>query len=137
MIPIIEKFLPVAIFKMPTTIPHKFNIVRFQCYFICGYIMMSRIDSEHWTISTGRHFQNGHHNTTKFQHCSISSKFYMWVDNDVPNWFQILKNCIFSSNNILTLSKLILTKKNCHLKISETMVQIKANLVGIFLSKYG
>jgi branched-subunit amino acid transport protein AzlD len=26
----IEKFLPVAIFKMVTTIPHKFNFVRFQ-----------------------------------------------------------------------------------------------------------
>jgi hypothetical protein len=25
-----EKFLPVAIFKMAATIPHKFNIVRFQ-----------------------------------------------------------------------------------------------------------
>jgi hypothetical protein len=30
MIPDIEKFLPVALFKMATTIPHKFNIVRFQ-----------------------------------------------------------------------------------------------------------
>jgi hypothetical protein len=30
MIPDIEKFLLVAIFKMGTTIPHKFNIVRFQ-----------------------------------------------------------------------------------------------------------
>jgi hypothetical protein len=30
MIPDIEKFLPVAIFKMTTTILHKFNIVRFQ-----------------------------------------------------------------------------------------------------------
>ena len=30
MIPDIEKFLAVAIFKMATTIPHKFNIVRFQ-----------------------------------------------------------------------------------------------------------
>jgi hypothetical protein len=30
MIPDIEKFLQVAIFKMATTIPHKFNIVRFQ-----------------------------------------------------------------------------------------------------------
>jgi hypothetical protein len=30
MISDIEKFLPVAIFKMATTIPHKFNIVRFQ-----------------------------------------------------------------------------------------------------------
>jgi hypothetical protein len=27
MIPDIEKFLPVAIFKMATTIPHTFNIV--------------------------------------------------------------------------------------------------------------
>jgi hypothetical protein len=31
MIPDIEKCLPVAIFKMAATIPHKFNIVRFQC----------------------------------------------------------------------------------------------------------
>jgi hypothetical protein len=30
LIPEIEKFVPVAIFKMATTIPHKFNIVRFQ-----------------------------------------------------------------------------------------------------------
>ena len=30
MIPDIEKFLPVTILKMATTIPHKFNIVRFQ-----------------------------------------------------------------------------------------------------------
>jgi hypothetical protein len=36
LIPDIEKFLPVAIFKMATTIPHKFNIVRFQRHFICG-----------------------------------------------------------------------------------------------------
>ena len=30
LIPDINKFLPVAIFKMAATIPHKFNIVRFQ-----------------------------------------------------------------------------------------------------------
>jgi hypothetical protein len=30
LIPDIEKFLPVTIFKMATTIPHKYNIVRFQ-----------------------------------------------------------------------------------------------------------
>jgi hypothetical protein len=34
----IEKFLPVAIFKMATTIPHKFNIVRFQRHFICHFL---------------------------------------------------------------------------------------------------
>jgi hypothetical protein len=47
--------------------------------------MMSRIASGHWKISTGHHFQNGHHNTAQIQHCPISSKFDMWVDNDVPN----------------------------------------------------
>jgi hypothetical protein len=30
LIPDINKFLPVAIFKVAATIPHKFNIVRFQ-----------------------------------------------------------------------------------------------------------
>ena len=54
--------------------------------------MMSRIDSQHWKISTDCHFQNGRHNTSKIQHCPISSKFDMWVDNDVPNWFPTLKN---------------------------------------------
>jgi hypothetical protein len=54
--------------------------------------MMSRIDSRHWKISNDHHFQNGHHNTVKIQHCPISSKFVMWVDNDVPNWFPTLKN---------------------------------------------
>ena len=33
---------------------------------------MSRIDSRNRKISTGRHFQNGHHNTAKIQDCSIS-----------------------------------------------------------------
>jgi hypothetical protein len=28
----------------------------------------------------------------KIQHCPISSKFYMWVDNDVPNSFPTLEN---------------------------------------------
>jgi hypothetical protein len=37
---------------------------------------MSWIDSRHWKISTGRHFQNGHHNTAKIQHCSISVEIF-------------------------------------------------------------
>jgi hypothetical protein len=45
-----------------------------------------------WTISIGRHFQNGRHNTAKIQHCPISSTFDIWVDNDVPNWFPTFKN---------------------------------------------
>jgi hypothetical protein len=47
---------------------------------------MSRIDSRHWKISTGRHFQNGCHNTANIQHCRISSKFDMWVDIDSRHW---------------------------------------------------
>ena len=54
--------------------------------------MMSQNDCRHWKISTGRHFQNGHHNTTQIQHCSISMPFHIWVDYDVPNWFLISKN---------------------------------------------
>jgi hypothetical protein len=36
LIPDIEKFLPVAIFKMATTIPQKLNIVRYHQNLICG-----------------------------------------------------------------------------------------------------
>jgi hypothetical protein len=36
LIPDIEKFLPAAIFKMATTIPQKFNIVRYHQNLICG-----------------------------------------------------------------------------------------------------
>ena len=121
MIPDIEKFLPVAIFKMATTIPHNFNIVRFQGNFICRWIMMSRIDSRHWTISTDRHFQNGRPNTAKIQHCPISSKFDMWVDNDFPTlknfyrspfskWLpQYCKNSTLFDSNVLNW---FLTLKN-------------------------
>jgi hypothetical protein len=35
-VPDIEKFLPAAIFKMATTIPQKFNIVRYHQNLICG-----------------------------------------------------------------------------------------------------
>jgi hypothetical protein len=54
--------------------------------------MMSWIDSRLWKISTSHHFQNGHHNTAKIQHCPKSSQFDMWVDNDVPNWVPSLNN---------------------------------------------
>jgi hypothetical protein len=41
LIPDIEKFLPVAMFTMAATIPHKFNIVRFQRNFICSHICLN------------------------------------------------------------------------------------------------
>jgi hypothetical protein len=54
--------------------------------------MMSRINSRHWKYFTDRHFQNGRHNTTKIQHCPISSNIWLWVDYDVPNKFSIWKH---------------------------------------------
>jgi hypothetical protein len=41
-------------------------------------------------MATGRNFSmsginSGLHNLTKIQHYAISSKFDMWVDNDVSN----------------------------------------------------
>jgi hypothetical protein len=86
LIPDIEKFLPVAIFKMATTIPHKFNIVRFQHPELIPDIekflpvsirnlLMSGINSGHHNLPTyemalksdnvefvrycGGHFENG------------------------------------------------------------------------------
>ena len=90
--PTLTNFYRSPFSKLATTIPHKFNIVRFQRHFICVWIMMSRIDSCNRKFSTGRHFQNGHHNTTQIQHCPISTPFHMWVDYDVPNWFLTSKN---------------------------------------------
>ena len=53
--------------------------------FVSVYCLYKVEDVLHCKISTGLHLQNGHHNTAQIQHCSISSKFDMWVDNDVPN----------------------------------------------------
>ena len=54
--------------------------------------MISRIDCRHRKISSGRHFQNGHHNTAQIQHCPISTTFHLWVDYDIPNLFPTLNN---------------------------------------------
>jgi hypothetical protein len=78
LIPDIKKFLPVAIFKMSTTIPHKFNIVRFQRSPFLKWPPQFRTNSTlfdfnvlNWfltlKISTGLHFQIVRHNTTKIQ----------------------------------------------------------------------
>jgi hypothetical protein len=58
--------------------------------------MMSRIDSWHRYISTGRHFQNGHHNTAQIQHCPISTPFDMWLD-----WMVEIFQCQESIRDII------------------------------------
>ena len=47
---------------------------------VCRLLQISRLRTSPYP-----HFQNGRHHTAKIQHCPISSKFDMWVDNDVPN----------------------------------------------------
>jgi hypothetical protein len=57
--------------------------------------MMSWIDSWHRKISTGLHFQNGHHNTAKIQHCSISKvAFDLFFKPVVSGRFERLYNHI-------------------------------------------
>jgi hypothetical protein len=56
-------------------------------------ISTSWIDCGHRKISTGRHFQNGHHNTSKIQHCSISKvAFNLFFKLVVSGWFGRLHN---------------------------------------------
>jgi uncharacterized protein Usg len=69
---------------------------------------MSRIDSRYRKISSGRHFQNGHHNTAQIQYCPISTTFHMWVDYDFPNLFPTLKNFL-----AVTIFKMAAKFKHC------------------------
>ena len=46
---------------------------------------MSWIDSWHRKSSTGRHFQNGHHNTAQIQHCPISYVGRLWCPKLIPD----------------------------------------------------
>ena len=49
---------------------------------------MSQIDSRHRKISIGLHFQNGHQNTAKIQHCLISKvAFDLFFIPVVNGWF--------------------------------------------------
>jgi hypothetical protein len=100
LIPNIEKFLPVSIFKMATTIPQRWNRTMLNLYDIVMAILkmeiarnfsMSGIYSGHHNLPTYEMSLKSH-NTAKIQHCPISSKFDMWVDYDVPNLFPTLKN---------------------------------------------
>jgi hypothetical protein len=42
-------------------------------------ITHTKLINVYWKISTGRHFQNGCHNTAQIQHCPISTTFHMLV----------------------------------------------------------
>jgi hypothetical protein len=75
-----------AIFKMVAKTRHKNGGVKIQhCPISSKFDMWIDNDVPTLKNSTGRHFQNGHHNTAQILHCSISTKFHMLVDNDVRN----------------------------------------------------
>ena len=61
--------------------------------------MISRIDSRHWKIFTGRHFQNGRHNTAQIQHCpifnAISYVGRLWRPELIPDIEKFLPVAIF------------------------------------------
>jgi hypothetical protein len=51
-------------------------------------------------MATGRIFRSQEpfrHNTANIQHCPISSKFDMWVDNDVPILIPNIENFYISN----------------------------------------
>jgi hypothetical protein len=98
LIPDIEKFLPVAIFKMAATIPHKFDIVRFQQHkfeFLLP-IFYAVFWQPFWKWQTSWKFWkrriapqmmsyhcvkmyvsiNNHLEVIQIQHCSISTTFH-------------------------------------------------------------
>jgi hypothetical protein len=60
-----------------------YHYVKFYVSIII-HLEVININVQNFKISTDHHFQNGHHKTSKIQHCPISSKFDMWVDYDVP-----------------------------------------------------
>jgi hypothetical protein len=81
LIPEIECGIVVAILKMASGRNCSMSGINSGHHYLPTYqFSMSGIK-----ISTSHHFQNGHHNTAKIQHCPKSSQFDMWVDNDVPN----------------------------------------------------
>jgi hypothetical protein len=67
LIPDIEKFLPVAIFKMVATIPQKFNIVRYHQKsginsghnYLPTYEMALKSENVEFVRYCGSHFENG------------------------------------------------------------------------------
>jgi hypothetical protein len=62
---------------------------------------MSRFDSWHRKISTGRHFQNGRHNTAQIQHClvkffNIGNQFGTSLSTHISNFDDIGQCWIFA-----------------------------------------
>jgi hypothetical protein len=107
------KWRPIEIFRCRESIQDIIIYLHMKC----------RWNRTMLNLCTGGHFQNGCHNTAKIQHCPISSKFDMWVDNDVQNRFltfrvlvailkmadilKILKTQNCSSNGDLSLCQIL------------------------------
>jgi hypothetical protein len=82
----------------------------YQILMILDNVEFLRPFSWHWKISTDRHFQNGRHNTAKIQHWPISSKFDMWVDNDIKFWWY--RTMLNFCGIVVAILKMA-TRRNC------------------------
>jgi hypothetical protein len=106
----IEKFLPVAIFKMATTIPHKFNIVRFQWHSgrwnqtmwnLCGIVVAIL------KMATGRNFSmsginSGHHNLSYLVITLINMKVLVNVIVIFPHMYKTYMSYIIIYFSVTT-----------------------------------
>jgi hypothetical protein len=69
-----------AILKMATGRNFSISGINSGHHYLPTYQILMISDNVEYLRYCGGHFENG-----KIQHCPISSKFDMWVDNDVPN----------------------------------------------------
>jgi hypothetical protein len=94
LIPDIEQFLLVAIFKMATTISQKINIVLYHHNLWWAFWKWQPVEIDQCRESIRDIIIYPHIKLwwyrTMLNFCGIVVA--MWVDNDVPNWFLTLKN---------------------------------------------
>jgi hypothetical protein len=72
----------VAILKMATSRNCSMSGINSGHHYLPTYQIVMISDNVELLQYCGGHFDN---NTAKIQHCPISSKFDMWVDDDVLN----------------------------------------------------
>jgi hypothetical protein len=96
-----------------STRPHFQNVSRSTTglnsghHYLPTYQIVMISDNVEFLQYCGGHFENG-----DWQHCPISSQFYMWVDYDVPNWFPTLNN-FFWSPFLKWPPQYMATSRNC------------------------
>ena len=91
-VPTLQNFYRSPFSKWPPQYRTNSTLSDFNAISYVGRLWCPELIPDIEKFSTGRHFQNGHHNTTQIQHCPILMTFHMWIDYDVLNWFLTSKN---------------------------------------------